>query len=244
MLLAHYELFGQLGSLGTDRHRLRGIVAKGLRCCLLLDQVCLSQFPMFCTHCAGSSPLIKVRMKVTFLYSELYLGMSALRQKYPLTSSIKSSALDQSLLKICGRLPIALTSGAGGTSCCAFWGCPPPGGPDPPPGGPDPPPGGPDPPPGGPDPPPSGPGLFLCWNALCMAEVSLCDWVGAPSGWDVVAMVVSSVMVIIVCNGRLVVKVSGLVFNMGLISVCLICWLTVGSLVLLSWLSLSLLDSL
>ena len=55
----------------------------------------------------------------------------------------------------------------------------------------------------------------------------------SPS-WDVVAMVVSSVMVIIVCDGRLDVKVSGLVFNTGLISVCLICWSTVGSSVSLS----------
>ena len=79
-----------------------------------------SQFPMFHTHCAGSSPLIKVRVKATFLYGELYLGTSALRQKYPLTSLIKSSASDRSLLKICGRLPITLTSGVGGTGCCAF----------------------------------------------------------------------------------------------------------------------------
>ena len=105
---------------------------------------------------------MRVRVNATFLYGELYPATSALRQRYPLTSSMKLSTLDQSPLKTCGRLPIALTSAATCTGCCTargYAGCPPPGGPVPPP------PGGPDPPPlGGPDPPLSGgPGFFpLC----------------------------------------------------------------------------------
>ena len=50
-----------------------------------------------------------------------------------------------------------------------------------------------------------------------------------------VAMMASSVVVVVIVFGdRLVVMTSGLFFNVGWISICLICWLTVGSSVLLS----------
>ena len=106
----------------------------------------------------------------------------------------------------------------GGTGCCAAGGCPLPGGPPPPLGGPDP-------PPGGPDPPLGGPGFFLCWNACCMAEVILCDWVGVVSYIDMVAVavVVSSVMVVMVFSGSFIVETSGLFFSVGSIGACQIC---------------------
>ena len=129
-------------------------------------------------------------------------------------------------------------SAAGGTGCCAAGGCPPSGGP--PSGGPDPPPlGGPNPPPpGGPNPSPG----FFCLNAHCMAEAIFCDWdwVGTAVLKVIVVAGASSVVVVIVPSGNFVVAVSGLVFKMGSIGVCQICWSMVGSSVSLSWLSSSL----
>ena len=123
-------------------------------------------------------------------------------------------------------------SGAGGTGCCVAGGCPPPGGPDPPP----PPPDGPEPPPpGGPDPPPlpGSPGFFFCWNACCIAAAIFCDWVSAVS-YVAIVVVICSVVMVIVLSGNFVVEVKGLVFNVGSIGACRICWSTVGSSVSLS----------
>ena len=83
-------------------------------------------------------------------------------------------------------------------------------------------PGGPPPPPDGPDPPLGGPDFFFCWSACCIAEAILCDWVGAALYIDMVA-VVSSVIVVMVFSGSVVVKTSRLFFSMGLISACQIC---------------------
>ena len=185
-----------------------------------------SQSPMFCTHWAGSVPLIRVRVNVTFLYGELYPAMSAFSWKYPLTSSMKSSALDWSLVKIWGRLPIAFTSAAGAMGCCGAAGCAPPGGPPPPP-------------PGAP-PLPEGP-LPLPF-AFCIAEAILCWGVGVAPKAEVVVVV--AMMVCILINGCslgsvLPVVMSRLVHTVGSIGVCLISWLMVASSSIsgLSWLS-------
>ena len=186
----------------------------------------LSQLPMFHTHCAGSSPLIRVRVNATFLYGELYPAMSVFRQKYPLTSSMKSSALDWSLLKIWGRLPIAFTSAATWTGCWGTWGCPPllgcPGPPPPPPS------------PGGPDPPPLPGGLGTFHFTFCIALAILCCRVGAGLKADVLVVVIVAVVVCVVMAaelavGRLLIEVNGLVHNVGSIGVCLIYWSTVSS---------------
>ena len=143
--------------------------------------------------------------------------MSALRWKYPLTSLMKLSALDLSLLKIWGRLPIAFTSAATCTGCWAACGCPPPlGCPGPLP-------------PGGPDPFP------LCRSTFCIMAAILCCAIGAAPKWDVVVadvvavLVVVAVIIVGLLGDRLIVLISGLLHSVGSIGVCLICWSTVGS---------------
>ena len=67
------------------------------------------QVPMSLTHPATSSPLIRVRVNETFLIGELNPAMSWLTRKYALTSSMKSSALVRSPVKIAGFSPMVLT---------------------------------------------------------------------------------------------------------------------------------------
>ena len=167
-------------------------------------------------------------MNVTFLYRELYPAMSAFSRKYPLTSLMKSSALDQSPVKIWGRLPIAFTSAAGAIGCCGAAGCAPPGGPPPPP-----PPG--VPPPGGPPPPENPPlpeGPLPLPFAFCIVEAILCWGVGADPKAEVVvvvAVMVCMLMVGCLLGSVLLIVMSRLVHTVGSISACLISWSTVAS---------------
>ena len=158
----------------------------------------------------------------------------ALRWKYPLTSSMKSSALDLSPLKIWGRLPIAFMSAATCTGCWAAAGCPPPLGclGPLPPGSPDPP------PPGSPDPlPPGSPDPFpLCRSAFCIVVAILCCAMGAGLNLDMVAvdivvvLVAVAVIAVRMLLGKLIVLIIGLLHSAGSMGVCLICWSTVGPL--------------
>ena len=90
--------------------------------------------PISRTHPATSGPLIKVSVRETFFLGELNPAMSWLRRRYPLTSSMKLSALVQSPVNIWGRLPMVLTSPAMAIGIRFAPGPAPPGGP--PPGGP------------------------------------------------------------------------------------------------------------
>ena len=76
---------------------------------------------MSLTHPATSSPLIRVRVKVTFLIGESNPAMSSLTWKYALTSLIKLSAFIWSLVNSQGSCPITLMSAAAGTTA---WPCP------------------------------------------------------------------------------------------------------------------------
>ena len=167
-------------------------------------------------------------MNATSLYRELYPATSAFSWKYPLTSLMKSSALDQSLVKIWGRLPIAFTSAAGAMGCCGATGCGPPGGPPPPPPR--------VPPPGGPPPLPF---------AFCIAEAILCWGVGVNPKAEVVVVVAVTVCVLMIgCSlgSVLLMVMSGLVHTVGSIGICLISWSIVASSSISgsSWLSFSL----
>ena len=74
---------------------------------------------MSLNHWAVLSPLIKVRVKATFLNGELYPATSTFRHRYAFTLSMKSLALVLSPRKICGSAPIVFTSVAGWMGC---WG--------------------------------------------------------------------------------------------------------------------------
>ena len=68
---------------------------------------------MSLTHWAALFPLIKVRVKATFLNGESYPATSVFRCRYAFTSLMKSSALVLLPRKICGSASIVFTSAAG-----------------------------------------------------------------------------------------------------------------------------------
>ena len=103
----------------------------------------LSSQSLIClAHNATFSPLMRVRVKATFLIGELNPATSALTWRYALTSSMKAFALVRSPEKYWGSPPMALVSGFIGMGWSALGGmgmlgCPGPGGSPglPPPGG-------------------------------------------------------------------------------------------------------------
>jgi len=125
---------------------------------------------MFLIHPVVSVPLIRVRVKATFLIGELNPLTSWLSSRYPLTSSIKLLALVQSPSNTKGSCPIFLTSpvtltGPGVAAAGCPKGGPPGGGPCLPPPPPPPPPLPPLPPSG----PPGGPCCNTFWRLFCMS---------------------------------------------------------------------------
>jgi hypothetical protein len=83
--------------------------------------------PMSQVHPAVSGPLISIKVNAIFLMGKSNPATSWLSHKYPLTSSMKLSALLQSPVNIWGNCPIVLTSPAGATSCCGTCAGTPPG---------------------------------------------------------------------------------------------------------------------
>ena len=147
--------------------------------------------PMVLTQLDTFGPFICVRVNVTFFIGELNPATSWFRQRYPLTSSMKSSALVWSPSNLSGSFPIALTSAACATFCCCCGccgGCGD-GGPPPPP-----------PPPPPPSPPPliGDPGRLKLWrNLVTIWDGEDDDGFGAVEACAVVVNVVALVLAMV-----------------------------------------------
>jgi hypothetical protein len=73
--------------------------------------------PMSQVHPAMLGPLMSVSVNAIFLIGESNPAMSWLSQRYPLTSSMKSSTFNRSPVNTWGSAPIVLISPVGSTGC-------------------------------------------------------------------------------------------------------------------------------